>query len=234
MSTCCASNPFCSSIFPKHPSPSGSSIGPCSVFFPSNGRHVSTSSARRSLRPIVSPRATSEKKEKPSDLQVEQKKGSDVERRSRRWPVDISPFGLMDPLSPMKTMRQMLETIDRLFDDAMTFPGSNVGDVRLPWDFMEDENELKMRFDMPGFSKDEVKVSVEDDVLVIKGEKSKPEENKGEDSWSSRGYSAYDIRLMLPDYCEKEKVKAELKDGVLFVSIPKKKVERNVIDVQVQ
>lgn len=134
----------------------------------------------------------------------------------------------------MRTMRQMLDTMDRLFDDALTFPGSSqtVRELRTPWDMDEDECEIKMRFDMPGLSKEDVKVSVEDDILVIRGERNKDEGK--DDVWSRRSYSSYDTRLQLPENCEIGNINAEFKDGVLYISIPKKVVERKVIDVEIK
>jgi HSP20 family protein len=151
-------------------------------------------------------------------------------------------------MSPMRTMRQMLDTMDRLFDDTVGFPTARRSPAaasdgpRMPWDIMEDEKEVKMRFDMPGLSRDEVKVMVEDDTLVIRGEHKKETsegqgegpEGQGDGWWKERSVSYYDMRLALPDECDKSQVRAELKNGVLLVSVPKTETERKVIDVQVQ
>ncbi|KAF9594642.1 hypothetical protein IFM89_034264 [Coptis chinensis] len=89
-----------------------------------------------------------------------------------------------------------------------------------------------MRFDMPGLSKEDVKVSIDDDMLIIQGEKKKQE--NGDDSWSRQSYNTFNTRLRLPDNCDKENIKGELKNGVLFITIPKTKVERKAIDWEVR
>lgn len=143
----------------------------------------------------------------------------------------VSLTGLLDQISPMRPMRQMLETMDLLFEDTMTLSSSAV-EARTSWDFKDEEDEFKARFDVPGLSKEDVRVSIEDDMLVIKGERKK-EESGGTDTWENRSFTSYESCLSLPDNCEKDKVKAELKNGVLYVSIPKTKVERKVIDVEI-
>ncbi|KAL2527529.1 25.3 kDa heat shock protein [Abeliophyllum distichum] len=199
----------------------------CSVFFPS------ASNARRPSS--VRAQATGNDKDTMVDVHhvSSNNQRTAVQSRPQRLAMDISPFRLLDPLSSTRTMRQMLNMMDRLFQDIPTFPGQSrtSGEVRAPWDIKDEENEIKMRFDMPGLSKEDIKVSVEDNILVIKGEHKKEEGKDNE--WLSRGYNSYDTRLRLPDNCEKDKVKAELKNGVLYISIPKTKEEKKVIDVEI-
>lgn len=126
----------------------------------------------------------------------------------------VSPFGLADLFLPLRTMQQMLDMMER---DALS--------VRTPWCIMENENELKMRFDLPGLSKDNVKVCVVDHRFLVIEE----QEKKEKDLWSF--YSTYNTRLMLPENYETNKIKTELKNGVLNITIPRVKVESKVKDL---
>lgn len=134
----------------------------------------------------------------------------------------------------------MIDTMDRVFDDPffgrsrIGHHGSLVNASRPPWDFVETEDAFRMRIDLPGLSKEEVKVYVEEGNLVIKGEHN--EANKAdENQWASRTHGSYSTRILLPDNVNTEQIKAELKNGVLSVSVPKvfEKPKKNLIDVQV-
>ncbi|KAI3517771.1 hypothetical protein L1887_16990 [Cichorium endivia] len=222
-----SSSPLVSNTISK---PSAKSARPpCCAFFPP--------SRTRSRLPVVRAQAENDSS---VDVHVSSNQGkraanASVERRPS-FTNTISPFGLLDPLSPMRTMRQMLDTMDRMFEDSMGFQtrsGTPSWNIRTPWDIQDAENEIKMRFDVPGLSKEDLKVYVEDDMLVIKGEH-KQDEGGDKSSWARQNYSSYQTRIDLPDNCEKEKIKGDLKNGVLLISIPKKTVERKVIDVEIQ
>ncbi|KAK1294580.1 hypothetical protein QJS10_CPA16g00273 [Acorus calamus] len=103
---------------------------------------------------------------------------------------------------------------------------------RTPWEIKEWEGEYKLRFDMPGMTKKDVKVWVEEKMLVVKAEK----EGGGdeEDKWPAKSYGRYNSRIALPENVEVDKIKAEVKDGVLYITIPKAGVVAKVFDIDVQ
>nr|AAF19022.1 chloroplast-localized small heat shock protein 22 [Funaria hygrometrica] len=184
--------------------------------------------------------------ESRSQLEKMQNESNASQKRSqgglrRVVPRDLAAsfFDVWDPFLGNKSLRQMLNTVDRLFDDpffsaAPSRPTGIALDFRTPWDVKEDNESFRLRFDMPGLGKDEVKVYVEDGDLVIKGAH-RAEEQK-ENNWSSRSYGSYNTRMTLPENVKIDEVKAELKNGVLQVVVPKSKEEpkKNVIDINVE
>jgi HSP20 family protein len=146
--------------------------------------------------------------------------------------------GLFSPFFGQSTsLTQMMDAMDRFFssptlmDPTRRF-GDLLGDNRMPWDVMEDEKSIKLRVDMPGYSKDEVKLSVEDDELVLKADH---QTSKEEDDWSTQSYGSYNLRIRLPENVDPSSIKAELKDGVLKVKVPKveaSKKESHTVQVE--
>ncbi|KAJ0579465.1 putative small heat shock protein HSP20 [Helianthus annuus] len=83
---------------------------------------------------------------------------------------------------------------------------------------------------MPGLSKDDVKITVEDGMLFIRGEHKDEEEGSDDDEfWSAATYGYYNTSLMMPEDAKVEEIKAEMKDGVLHVVIPKDETKKKQI-----
>ncbi|XP_062089855.1 26.5 kDa heat shock protein, mitochondrial isoform X1 [Humulus lupulus] len=127
---------------------------------------------------------------------------------------------------------QATENVNRLFESLNLSPWSLSGRVK------EHDQLYKLKFDVPGLAKEDLKITIDDGVLIIKGEH-KEEENaqSGSDDefWSSsRRYGYYNASLVLPDDAKADDVKAELKDGVLCITIPKtEKPKTDAKEVQI-
>jgi HSP20 family protein len=89
-------------------------------------------------------------------------------------------------------------------------------------DITEDDKEYLIKAELPELKREDVKVTVENGVLVISGErKFEKEEKKKKFHRVERGYGTFMRSFALPDDADAGKVKAEFKDGVLTVHLPK-------------
>lgn len=127
---------------------------------------------------------------------------------------------LYDPWNDFKALQK---EINNLFDIDQ-FPSSTGlfdRSVSPAMDVTEDTNEYTVTCELPGLDQNEIDVSVASNVLTIKGEK-KREEKKGKyykrESWSG----TFQRTLPLPSQIDGDKIKAELKDGMLTIVLPKK------------
>ncbi|KAL5748489.1 hypothetical protein ACOSP7_025531 [Xanthoceras sorbifolium] len=165
------------------------------------------------------------------DRTVDVQPGSDstVSRRRDTSPTFFSD--VFDPFSPPRSLSQMLNLMDQFMENPFLSRGMGGSpSARRGWDVKEDDNTLVLRMDMPGISKDEVKISVQDNTLSIRGEAQT--ESEGEEE-SARRYSS---RIDLPPSLYKvDEIKAEMKNGVLKVVVPKLKEEerKDVLQVKV-
>lgn len=84
----------------------------------------------------------------------------------------------------------------------------------------------KIAVELPGVDTSDIDVSVHDGVLTLKGEKRSEREEKGE-TWffSERQYGSFTRSFRLPPDADQSKVKADMKEGVLTVTIPKRTKE---------
>ncbi|KAF2315801.1 hypothetical protein GH714_040340 [Hevea brasiliensis] len=121
--------------------------------------------------------------------------------------------------------RRSGRNLSRRRDDFFSGAGPRRG-----WDVRETDDALNFRIDMPGLDKEDVKVSLEQNTLVIKGEGA----NESDEEDSGRRYTS---RIDLPEKIYRtDQIKAEMKNGVLKVVVPKVKEEEraDVFHVKVE
>ncbi|GAV63188.1 HSP20 domain-containing protein [Cephalotus follicularis] len=174
-------------------------------------------------------------------------------RNPKKRVAPVAPTGLWDRFPTARTVQQMMETMEGMMDDPFGYSSGwqsaagreseRYSRGRTPWEIKEVEGAYKMRFDMPGMTKADVKMWVEEKMLVVKAEKvskkTSGEEGNGEgegegEEWSAKSYGRYSSRIALPDNVQFEKIKAEVKDGVLYITIPKATVSGKILDINVE
>jgi HSP20 family protein len=122
--------------------------------------------------------------------------------------------------------RVLKERMDRLFED--TFARTQGDDIlQGQWlpavDIRETENEILVEAELPGVDRKDVKVSVENGVLTLSGERQFSSETKQENYHRiERSYGSFMRSFTLPSTVNVDKVEATHKNGVLTVRLPKR------------
>ena len=102
-------------------------------------------------------------------------------------------------------------------------------------DITEDDKEWIVKADLPELKKEDVKVTVENGVLTLSGERKMEKEEKNKKYHRiERSYGAFVRSFSVPDGTDAEKVNAEFKEGVLKVHLPKsEKAKPKALDIKV-
>ena len=120
---------------------------------------------------------------------------------------------------PFAGMRQVM---DRLFDDSLfrASDGWGLEEGTLPVDISEVDGKLGVRASLPGFNKEDIDVQVHEGILSIKAEHSEETETGDERFYRrERRFGSLSRRIALPGVVHDSKVDAELKDGVLTLTL---------------
>lgn len=95
-------------------------------------------------------------------------------------------------------------------------------------DISETDKEIKVTTELPGLTEKDVDITLEDNVLTIKGEKKAEVENKTAQTYRlERSYGAFHRAIPLDAKVNTEGVKAAMKNGVLTVTLPKTEPEKS-------
>ena len=128
--------------------------------------------------------------------------------------------------------------VDRLFDDfaRSTLAMAGNGSLMPSMDITETEKEFVITAELPGLERKDVEISLEDNVLTIRGEKkseTKPDDKNKNVHISERSYGVFYRVLELPTKVDPSSVQATMSKGVLKITIPKPaRPESKKIEVQ--
>jgi HSP20 family protein len=150
-------------------------------------------------------------------------------------------------MSPFALMRRFTEEMDRMFEDfgmGGTLPASQstAGGPRQGAGFFapqvevfEREGELVVRADLPGMTKDDVRVEVTDNGILLEGERRyEHQENQGGVYRTERSYGSFRRLVPLPESVNAENAKATFKNGVLEITMqaPQQQARGRQIEIQ--
>jgi HSP20 family protein len=165
--------------------------------------------------------------------------GERAARRADRLARRVSSLALRAG-SPFAFIRRFAEEMDRLFEDFGFEPRQHLphllgggyerlrheaGLAEAEWaprvDILERDGRLTIRAELPGLSKDDIKVEVTEDTITIQGERKqeKKEEREGY-SYSECSYGRFYRAIPLPEGVDASKATAEFRNGVLEVAMP--------------
>lgn len=143
---------------------------------------------------------------------------------------------------PFRELQDMSDRLNRMI--ASPASGGSVGQGKevmtvADWtptvDISETEAEYAIKAELPEVKREDVKVTVEDGVLTIQGERKQEKEEKGKKYHRvERSYGRFVRTFTLPDTVDESKVKAEYADGILHLHLPKsEKAKPKQIEVKV-
>ena len=146
------------------------------------------------------------------------------------------PSKYLSKWEPFRDLVSMRTNLDRIFE---SFFGTEPRITDTFWapvvDIVESNGNIEVKAEIPGMTKDDINVSVQNNVLKITGER-KQENEKKEKTYHiiERSYGKFERNITLPADVDAEKIRASYKDGVLHVLLPKpESLKPKEIDINV-
>jgi HSP20 family protein len=135
---------------------------------------------------------------------------------------------------PLFGLRGLQNEMNRMFSDFFEETSeTELSQLTPSLDVTDGKDDIKVHMELPGIAKEDLEISLKDDLLTIRGEKKAAKEEKEENRYYvERSYGSFSRTVNLPAKVKADQVKASYKDGVLEIRLPKAE-EDKVREVQV-
>jgi len=132
---------------------------------------------------------------------------------------DLSLF----PSDMLNMQREINRMFDSFFRDGLAEESSLVPTLWTPAaDIAEQENQYVVKLELPGVTKDDVKIAMQNNVLVIHGEKKQEKTSKGSEYQRvERSYGSFQRSFTLPTTVKTDRIEATFANGILTITLPK-------------
>jgi HSP20 family protein len=169
-------------------------------------------------------------------LEAALKQWKEKTMRDKNEKMELAPNTMGNPF---QMMRRFTKDMERLFEDfhGFTFPNffkMDFAPFRMEFDnvawvpqmeVFQNNDQFTVRADLPGLTKDDVEIEVDDEFLTISGERKEEKEEKREGFYrSERSYGSFYRQIPLPEGALTENATATFVNGVLEITIPATKV----------
>jgi HSP20 family protein len=135
--------------------------------------------------------------------------------------VPLTPYEMLR-MTPFSLFRRMTEEFDRALQPFLSDDETSASIAWTPTvEISEREGEYRILAELPGLSPNEVRVEVEDDALILQGERQvERDATEGGIRRSERQFGFFYRRIPLPEGADPEQAKAKFHDGILEITIP--------------
>jgi HSP20 family protein len=135
------------------------------------------------------------------------------------------PLGRELMTYPIDMLRRFRTDMDRFFEDMGSVRSSGGRQSMSVWspraEMFDRNGHTVVRVELPGLEKDDVKVSVWNDRLIVEGERREEDEQRGRDYYQSEwSYGRFYREIPLPETIDAPEVQASFKNGVLEIELP--------------
>lgn len=142
-------------------------------------------------------------------------------RRPDPSSLSLTPYEMLR-MSPLSLFRRMTEDFDRVLQPLLSDDEAVASIAWVPTvEISERDGKYRILAELPGLSPDEVRIEMEDDALILQGERQVDRDaNEGGVRRSERQFGFFYRRIPLPEGADPEQAKAQFHDGILEITIP--------------